>query len=209
MKKICLLVLSILTNIAIADSLEGTDGGYYVGIGAGYSQITGAVQAPYLLNNTTSGTQDAGSIASQLYFGYDIYKWLGLQLDYNAAFEASYSNSYKLNEQLLGGSVLLHLPFTVFSDSLKGISLYTKLGFDYNSINFGNTGACDGCSSLNNSADGFTPLFGLGGEWDDNEHVGYRLEWDYAGGLMAKNNLGDNIINTSSNSFFASIMYHF
>jgi hypothetical protein len=202
MQKIRLLFLLLLAKLVMAE------GGFYVGVGAGYSSLTGTVQSPYQFTNTSSSSQTAGSFASQLYFGYDFYHWLGIQFDYNAAWGANYTNSYSLNQQLLGGSVLFHLPFSIFSDSLSGISAYTKLGYDYNAINFGNTNSCNGCTNLNNAAYGYTPLFGLGAEWGL-KNVGYRLEWDYSGGLMAQNNSGNNLVSTSSNSFLASIMYHF
>lgn len=203
MQKIRLLFLLIISNLAFAD------GGYYMGIGAGYSDLTGMVQAPYQFSSTSSGSQDATSFASQFYFGYDIYKWLGLQLDYNYVWGGNYNNSYNINQQLLGGSLLFHLPFGIISNSLNGLSAYTKLGYDYNSINFGNVNSCGSCGTLNKSTYGFTPLFGLGAEWMVNSNVGYRLEWDYAANIKAQNSENNNVFNTSSNSFFASIVYHF
>jgi hypothetical protein len=202
MQKIRLLCLLIIANMAFAD------GGYYVGIGAGYSNITANAVSPLEFTNPTTNAQDAQSFTSQLYFGYDLYKWLGLQLDYNVSWLGQYNNSYSVTQQTLGPSVLFHLPFSLFSDSLSGASVYTKLGYDYNAVNFDNVGSCSACSSLNSSATGFSPLFGLGAELGF-KHIGYRLEWDYLGGVMAKNNTGNNAINTSSSSFLASIMYHF
>ena len=202
MQKIRLLFLMIISNLAFAE------GGYYVGIGAGISNLTGTVQDPYQFSSTSSGSQSAKSFASQFYFGYDIYKWLGLQLDYNYAWGGNYNNSYNINQQLLGGSILFHLPFSLISDSLGGLSAYTKVGYDYNSINFGNVNSCGSCSTLNDSTYGFTPLFGLGVEWGV-KNVGYRLEWDYSASIMAQNNANNNLVSTSSNSIFASIMYHF
>ncbi len=201
-QKIRLFCLLIITNLAYAE------GGYYIGVGAGYSDITANAVSPLEFTNPTTNAQDAQSFTSQLYFGYDIYKWLGIQLDYNVSWLGQYNNSYSVNQQVIGPSVLLHLPFSIFSDSLNGISAYTKLGYDYNAVNFGNIGSCSACANLNSGASGFSPLFGLGAELGF-KNIGYRLEWDYSGGIMAKNNTNNNAINTSSSSYLASIMYHF
>ena len=201
-QKIRLLCLLIITNLACAE------GGYYVGIGAGYSDITANAVSPLEFTNPTTNAQDAQSFTSQLYFGYDIYKWLGLQVDYNVSWLGQYNNSYSVTQQIIGPSVLLHLPFSVFSDSLNGTSVYTKLGYDYNAINFSNLSSCSACTNLNSGATGFSPLFGLGAEFDFT-NIGYRLEWDYSAGLMAQNNNGNNAIDTSTSSFLASVMYHF
>lgn len=201
MRKFSFILLFALSNFINAD------GGYYIGIGGGYSSLTGTVQSPYQFANTTSSSQSAGSFASTLYFGYDFNRWVGLQAEYNAAWAGQYSNSYSINQQLLGGSILLHFPFSVFSDSLNGLSVYAKGGYDYNAINFGAQSSCSGCLSVPSAAYGSSPMYGLGAEYGF-KNIGYRLEWDYAGALMATSG-GNNLVSTTSNSYFVSILYHF
>ena len=201
------LRLFFLANLALSTAAYA-EGGFYVGIGPGYSSVSSALQSPYQFSNGGNGTQDAGSFASTLYFGYDFNRVVGIQADYNAAWGAQYSGGYSLNQQLLGGSLLLHLPFGVFSDHLSGFDAYLKGGIDYNAVNFGNIGApCVNCVNPPNSATGATPLYGAGIEYGFN-NVGYRLEWDYSGSLMVTNQ-GNNQTSITSNSFFLSILYHF
>lgn len=200
---ITLATLLNLINYAIAE------GGFYIGIGAGYSGLTSTVQSPYQFNDGTNGSQTDGSFASTLYFGYDFNKIVGIQADYNAAWGTSNSNnSYTMNQQLLGGSILVHFPFSVISNSLSGLDVYAKGGLDYNATNFGNVNpGCSNCVNPPNSATGATPLYGAGIEYGFT-NVGYRLEWDYSGSLMTTNQ-GNNQVSITSNSFFLSILYHF
>lgn len=208
MQKLLLLILISLTNFIFAD------GGFYMGIGAGYSSIDGAAQSPYQFNNGSTGSQVDGSFATALYLGYDFNRWIGIQADYNAAWGTSNSNSYTLNQQLLGGSVLFHLPFLVFSNSLSNWDVFAKVGGDYNAINFGNVNpSCSNCVNAPSSVNGFTPLYGAGIEYGSG-NVGYRLEWDYAGSLMAANSnstgtSNGNQLNMTSNTYLLSILYHF
>lgn len=198
--------IKFLTILGLTGSVYAT-GGYYVGIGAGYSSLTGTVQSPYVFNDGSTGSQSAASFASTFYFGYDFNKVIGVQFDYNAAWNAV-GNSYNLNQQLLGGSALFHLPFSIISDSLAGLDVYAKGGLAYNAINFGNinpNGA--NCVYPPSSTNGISPLVGAGVEYGF-KNVGYRLEWDYAGSIMSSN-YGNNQVSTSSNSYLFSILYHF
>lgn len=202
MSKLRLLCLCFLSGIVVAE------GGFYMGIGAGYADVTNTAQSPFQFSNSSTSLS-GGSFASTLYAGYDFYRWLGIQIDYNAAWGAGFNNGSSLNQQLIGASLLFHLPFGIMSTALNGLSAYAKVGYDYNAVNFGGTNT--GCSSCTNtlpsSSYGYTPLYGLGVEYGF-KNIGYRLEWDYSGNLNAQNN-GTNVVNTSSNSYLVSILYHF
>ena len=184
------------------------DGGFYIGIGAGYATIANATQSGFVFNNSTSGTQSSGNIASTLYFGYDFNRYIGVELDYNVAFSGQVANSYNVNQQLINGALLLHLPFGIFTPILTGLSLFAKGGLGYSIYGFGSVNpSCTNCVNPPATAYAFVPMFGAGVEYGFT-NIGIRGEWNYSGSVTAPN-LGSNQVITSSNMFLLSVLYHF
>lgn len=205
MQKNILTLLAITTLLLSKVALA--DGGFYTGIGAGYANVNNTVQSPLTFSNGSSGSQSGGAVASTLYFGYDFNRFVGIQADYDIAFSTSMANSYSSSEQVFGGSVLLHLPFSIFSDALSGLSVYAKGGVGYAIAGFSGQSTCINCVNPPNTASAFAPLYGLGVEYGFT-NVGYRLEWDGIGSIMS-NNGGTSQVGVSSNLFLLSILYHF
>lgn len=192
--------LLILTSTAFAQ------GGFYVGIGGGYSSLNNQAQSPWTFNSGST-SETAGAPAVMVYGGYDFNQVIGLEANYLAAINGS-TSSYTATQQLLGGSLLVHFPFSIVSDNLSGLSVFGRGGFDYNMVNFSNIqNNCVTCVIPPGSVNSFTPRYGAGVEYGL-KNVGYRLEWDYAGSLTATNQ-GSNEVNLSSSSFLISILYHF
>jgi hypothetical protein len=202
--KICLaLLLSLATT-----SYTFAEGGFYMGIGAGYASLNNNLQNNYVYNNGNSGNQTSGNVASTLYFGYDFNHYIGLQGEYNVAYDSTVANSYNVNQQLLGVSALLHLPFSLISDSLAGLSVFGKIGADYDVIGFSNVSPnCANCTNPPSSAFGYVPLYGAGIEYGQN-NIGVRLEWDQSGNINASN-MGSTQSIVNSNMYLISILYHF
>ena len=195
-------------SLALIAPLAFADGGFYTGIGAGYADVSNTTQNPQIFNNGTLGTQSGSTFASNLYFGYDFNRFIGVQAEYDVAFGATIANSYNAGQQLLGASLLVHLPFSLFSDMLSGVSVFAKGGYVYNTTTFGNVNqTCPNCVNPPTFANGFTPIYGLGAEYGFT-NVGFRLEWDTTPAMVASNsNLSQ--VSVASNMFLLSILYHF
>ena len=178
-------------------------------IGAGYATLANATQGGYFFNNSTSGgTQSSSNIASTLYFGYDFNRYVGLQLDYNVAYAGQVAGSYNVNQQLINGAVLLHLPFGLFADALSGLSVFAKGGVGYSLYGFGVVNpTCTNCVNPPSQAYAFVPMYGAGIEYGFT-NIGIRGEWNYSGSVIAPN-LGSNQLVVSSNMFLLSVLYHF
>lgn len=181
-------------------------GGFYAGIGGGYSSLNNQAQAPWTFNSGAT-SETGGAPAVMVYAGYDFNQIVGFEANYLAAINGS-TSSYSATQQLLGGSLLVHFPFSIISDNLSGLSVFGRGGLDYNMINFSNIqNNCTTCVIPPGNTNGFTPRYGAGVEYGL-KNIGYRLEWNYAGSLTATNQ-GSNEVNMSSSSFLISILYHF
>lgn len=201
-KKIALGLVLLCFGIAFAE------GGFYTGIGAGYANISNTAQGSMNINSSP-GNQNAssGGVASNIYFGYDFNHFVGVQTEYDIAYNSNIGDAYSANQQIFGASLLLHLPFSIFSNSLAGFSIFAKGGVGYEVAEFsGNTG-CSNCVNPSNQNAAFVPMYGLGVEYGLT-NIGYRLEWDGVGSIM-NSNQGANQVSMSSNLVLASIMYHF
>jgi hypothetical protein len=128
-------------------------------------------------------------------------------MDYSVAFNAS-APTYTINQQLLDGVILLHLPFSIFADALSGFSLFAKGGLGYSVYTFNNQSAnCATCVNPPSNASAYTPVYGLGAEYGFSS-VGIRAEWTYSGKVTAPN-IGYNQVQLNSNMYLLSILYHF
>jgi hypothetical protein len=184
------------------------EGGFYTGAGLGYADISNTAQGPLNFGSTTSNkTANGNGLASTVYFGYDFNHFVGIQEEYDIAYNSSIADSYSANQQIFGTSLLLHLPFAVFSNELSGISVFAKGGLGYEVAQFSGNSGCSGCVNPSNQNAAFVPIYGLGAEYGFT-NVGYRLEWDGAGSIM-NTNQGINQTDISSNMVLMSIMYHF
>ena len=202
MRRILLYIIAILTSIANAE------GGFYVGIGAGYATVANAPQSGYTFNNLSGGTQSSSNFASTLYGGYDFNRYVGLEIDYNVAFSGQVASSYNVNQQVINGVVVLHLPFGIFANALSGLSIFAKGGVGYSFLGFGAVNpSCTTCVNPPSIAAGFIPAFGAGVEYGFT-NIGIRGEWNYNGSVTAPN-LGSNQVAVSSNIFLLSVLYHF
>lgn len=199
-KKIFLSLVLLAVGTAFAE------GGFYTGIGAGYANVTSAAQGALTNGAGTSQNASAGGVASNLYFGYDFNHFVGLQEEYDIAYSTNIGNT-SVNQQIFGTSLLLHLPFSVFSNSLSGLSVFAKGGMAYEIAGLGANSSCANCVNPASQNAAFTPIYGLGAEYGFT-NVGYRLEWDGVAPIMNTNN-GANQTNVSSNMFLLSIDYHF
>jgi hypothetical protein len=202
MKRILLCIIA-----ALAATLHA-DGGFYVGIGAGYAMLANSLQSSYTFNNLSGGTQSSNNFASTLYGGYDFNRYVGLEVDYNVAFSGQVANAYNVNQQVINGVVVLHLPFGLFANALSGLSIFAKGGLGYSSLGFGGVNpSCTNCVNPPSIAAGFIPAFGAGVEYGFTD-IGIRGEWNYNGSVTAPN-VGSNQVAVSSNMFLLSVLYHF
>ena len=200
--------LKIFVVTILSPTIAFAEGGFYTGIGAGYATTVGTVQNPFVFNsNGTTGTQSSSGIGSAIYFGYDFNRYVGIQSDYDVDFTTQVASSYSVNQQLLGASMVFHLPFSLFSNSLSGLSIFAKGGLDYDMVGFSGQPNCNNCVNPSGSNAGFVPVYGLGVEYGFT-NVGYRLEWDGTGPIM-NSNKGVSQTSISSSTVLLSILYHF
>lgn len=193
----------------ILATAANAEGGFYMGIGTGYTSFNNTIQSGLTFDNGSTASQTTGNIASTLYFGYDFNHWLGVQGEYNVGYNTSVAGSYNVNQQLLGVSLLGHLPFSIFSSSLSGLSIFAKVGYDYDVMSFTNTGPsnCSGCISMPNSAFAYLPIYGAGIEYGFT-NIGIRAEWNITSNITASN-MGQSLVTLNSNMYLISILYHF
>lgn len=185
------------------------EGGFYTGIGFGYANLSNTTQNGYSFNNGSSGTQNTGSLASSIYFGYNFNPYIGLQGEYNTAYAGQITNSYNVQQKLLGGSLLLHLPFGLFSKTLTNFDIYAKVGGAYSSTYFRNVNPiCDNCVNPPGSANSFIPTYGLGINYGLPHGFATRLEWNAYGNTLASN-LNNQQLSSSSDMYLLSILYNF
>lgn len=197
------LLLFIIVNIFIICCYA--EGGFYAGIGAGYSDITNTPQSGLTFNNGSTQNQNTGTFSTALYGGYDFNRIVGLQLDYNILFNGQLPG-YSINQQLVDAAVLVHLPFGFIADALTGFSLYAKGGVGYSAYTFNNQ-SCTTCVNPPSNANAIVPVYGAGAEYGFS-NIGIRAEWDYSGNVNAPN-LGKNQVGLDSNMYLLSILYHF
>lgn len=201
LKKISFLIL-VLANAAYAE------GGFYTGIGVGYASLGNTAQNNQIIGSGNSSSSATGNaFATNMYFGYDFNHYIGVQEEYDVAYNANVGNSYSANQQVFGTNVLFHLPFSLFSNELSGLDVFAKGGFGYEVYQFTGNSACAGCVNPANQGGSFVPMYGAGIEYGFT-NVGYRLEWDGIGSAM-NTNQGINQVAMSSNMYLLSIMYHF
>ncbi len=208
--KVSIYMRKLLIIIAIINVWPAfAEGGFYAGIGFGYANIANTAQNNFTFNNGSSGTQNGPAPASTLYGGYDFNRYIGIQADYNVAYSAQIpGSSYSVYQQLIGASVLLHLPFGLFSNALSGFSIFVKGGLDYSVFDFGNVSStCSTCVNPPGTAYAVVPVYGLGAEYGFG-NVGIRGEWNYNSNVMAPN-FGSNQVQASSNMYLLSVLYHF
>jgi len=199
------VLLFIVTIICLGNCYA--TGGFYAGIGAGYSSIINIPQSGLSFANGSTGSQETPAFTTALYGGYNFNQIVGVQVDYNIAFNGQVSG-YSINQQLFDAAVLLHLPFGIFTDTLKGFSLYAKGGIGYSNYDFdGQLITCTTCINLPSSTYAFIPVYGLGAEYSFSS-LGIRAEWDYSGNVIAPN-FGSNQVQLNSNMYLLSILYHF
>lgn len=183
------------------------EGGFYVGLGAGYASINNVPQSNFSFNNGTTGSQMVGSFATTVYAGYDFNNIVGLQVDYNVAYNAL-PPSYTEGQQLTDGAVLVHLPFSIMADSLKGFSLFAKGGLGYSYYSFGNINpSCTSCINPPNNTSAVVLVYGLGAEYNFNS-FGVRAEWN-SNGTVTVANQGNNQLLLDSNMYLLSMLYRF
>jgi hypothetical protein len=201
-KYLCMAIFMFLNNLA------NSDGGFYVGIGMGYGTLNNAPQSNYNFNNGGNGSINTNGVASNLYWGYNFNHYLGLQLDYNIMYNAQVANSYLVNQQLFGISALGHLPFGFISQNLNSLSIFAKVGADYNQVSFyGVNPNCVNCVNPPGISIAYTLLYGLGLEYGI-KNIGLRLEWNATSNNVATNQ-GNNQVSINSNAYLLSIMYCF
>ncbi len=54
------------------------EGGFYLGLGAGYASMTNIPQSSFSFNNGSFASQNVGSLATALYTGYDFNRIVGI-----------------------------------------------------------------------------------------------------------------------------------
>ncbi len=177
------------------------EGGFYMGGGGGYSSMIGISKDNLTFPNGDL-SQSGNAFALTAYMGYNFNHFIGIEANYLGSF-SSRTNFYNATQGLLGGSVLLHLPFEVFLPSLTGFNTFIRGGYDYNSIGIGSQVNCANCINLPSLTYGYTPRFGVGAEYN-HDSIGYRVEWSHSSDLLVGNQL-----NIDNNVFLASIMYHY
>jgi hypothetical protein len=183
------------------------EGGFYAGIGAGYSSINNVPQSGLTFSNGSAVSQNAGAFTGGIYGGYDFNRIVGVQLDYDVAFNGQ-TSSYNATGQIVDAAVLLHLPFGFIAEALNGLSVFAKGGIGYTTWGFGNVSAnCATCLNPQNSASGIVPVYGFGIEYGL-KNMGIRAEWDYSGNVSASNQ-GTNQVQLNANTYLLSILYHF
>lgn len=202
MNRLNLIIISGIFSNAFAY------GGFYAGIGAGSASLTNTAQGNYIFVNGSAGTQISTNFASTLYFGYNFNRFIAIEANYNVAYKSQIASSYNVGQQLLGGTVLAKLPFEVFSSRLRGISVFAKGGLDYDVINFTNPVNCNKCINPPNSSFNYLPVYGAGLEYDFQNQIGIRGEWNEIGNITASNN-NVSQVNVSSNMYLLSILYNF
>ena len=112
-----------------------------------------------------------------------------------------------MNQNLLGIALVGSLPLTLIKP-LANVSLFAKVGMDYNVINYYNVNSvCANCSAFPNSSFGYLPIYGLGINYDIKSY-GVRMEVNQTMNNTVSNN---NISSVSSNMtyYLASIYYKF
>jgi hypothetical protein len=198
------VLINFLLLLGLTLNVYADDSGFYVGIGPGYSTVSAKTQGSYSFNAGTANPATQNSVATTVFLGYDFNHFLGLEANYAITWNAQYANNFNLNQQLLGGDLLFHLPFNLVLDSLSGLDVFAKIGLYYNMYNLNNLSpSCQSCSTPNTLITGASALYGLGLEYGF-ENVGYRLEWNYSPPII-----NNNALELNSNSYYLSILYHF
>lgn len=185
------------------------DGGFFAGVGVGYGTMSNTTQGGLTFNNGATGTANSDNFASSLYFGYDFNHYVGLEGDYNVLYNSGVANSYSIAQQLLGVSIIGHLPFALFSDSLSKLSLLAKVGLDYNVVGFTNVSYnCNSCVTPPNYYPGVSPIYGGGVEYGLTDNFGLRAEYNYQTNMVVSTPRGSELI-VGSNIYILSAIYHF
>ncbi|MCC2626136.1 MAG: OmpA-like transrane domain [Burkholderiales bacterium] len=208
MRKLFFYIMMWVPTFVGITKLSYAEGGYYLGLGAGYASMTNIPQNSFSFNNGSFASQNVGSFATAIYAGYDFNRIVGLQIDYNVAYNG-WASGFIENQQLLDGAILVHLPFSIIADSLSGFSLYAKGGIGYSYYSFGQVSpTCTTCVFPPNDTSSAVPVYGLGAEYAFKDFIALRAEWSHSGNVTAAN-VGNNQLLLDSNMYFLSILYRF
>lgn len=195
-------ILLMLSGLAYAE------GGFYTGIGLGYAGLDNTAQSNQIIGSgNSSSSVTSNAFATNIYFGYDFNHYIGVQEEYDVAYNSNVGNSYSANQQVFGTDILFHLPFSLFSNDLAGLDVFAKGGLGYEVFQFSGSNGCPNCVDPAHQGGSFVPMYGAGVEYGFT-NVGYRLEWDGIGSIT-NNNQGMSQVAMSSNMYLLSIMYHF
>lgn len=155
------------------------------------------------LTNITSVKNDTG-FAWNLYLGYNINQYIGLQIDYsrfrNATINGVYqtttntfSNVYK--EYAVTGSVVINVP--VFD---TGFSLYSQLGLNYLRANV------SGPATSNVGSSTVKPGYGAGVKYDFGNDISVKTGWLH---FTGNNDVGSKSFIPSIDIYGMGITYTF
>src|SRR6185437_2103266 len=197
----------LFTLVILSAGICYAEGGFYVGLGAGFASITNSPQNGLTFINGSGSSENGGTFASTIYAGYNFNRIVGLQLDYDVAYNGQ-TTTYNVSQQLTDAAVLVHLPFSFIADALSDFSLFAKGGIGYSYYGFGNiSSSCVTCVIPPNNISTLVPIFGLGAEYRFTS-FGVRAQWDYSVNVTA-NNLGNSQVQLNSSMYFLSLLYHF
>lgn len=210
MQKKYLKVLIMMSSIFYT-AYTFSYGGFYMGAGAGYANISNSLQNSLVFNDGATGSKSVNGVASTVYFGYNFNNFVGIEVDYKVAFRAKVENSYSVQQQLAGASMLGRLPFGLLDNHLSGLSFFAKLGLDHNAINFFSVQSdCNNCVNPQSATFGFRPTYGLGLEYDfsSSQSFGVRGEWNNITKNLISNE-GIQQLDVGTNMYLLSILYNF
>lgn len=197
--------LLVILCLFISACLCHAEGGFYVGIGAGYTSMTDIPLGS--VDNGSDSNQYIGAATAAVSGGYNFNHIVGVQLDYAIAYNAV-GPGYNPTQQLVDAAVLVHLPFGFIISALSDFSLFVKGGVGYSTYAFNNiANNCTTCVNPPNGAYAVVPVYGLGAEYGFGP-IGIKAEWDHSGDIMVPNQ-GRNQISISSNMYLLSVLYYF
>lgn len=196
------------------------EGGFYTGLSAGYGTIDTNTTNGFSYPDGASG-KGGGNMAGGVFLGYDFNSYLGIQADYDYIANVEYtmgsttpgvSGTFSGNQQIIDLGVTGHLPFSLFANSLSGLSIFGKLaiGYTFTSFNGGSVVASSDPSlqvSLPSSSSNAVPVLGAGAEYGWS-NVGIRAEYDYIGTTSITND-NETLMNVNDSLVLLSVFYHF
>ena len=181
--------------------------GFYVGIGGGIANINSVPQGNTIIATGNSNAVLSDTPTTSVYWGYQYNKFLSLQLEYNYAYGVTIANTYQMNQTLLGMSFIGSLPLNLIKP-LTNVSLFAKIGMDYNVINYYSVNSsCANCSAFPDSSFTYLPIYGIGINYDIKDY-GIRMEVDQTTNNTASNN-NISLVSSSMTYYLASFYYKF